>query len=158
MEVIEAKRRAAADLERAMAEVAKYQAVVDYLDGIDAVESANGQAETAEVAAGTTAMATKMLFGRPVREVTLTELCLQSLRERGRSMNGRDISNWLASQGLMDEDGRPYDPARLRSTLKYLSRKKKIVQAGKPGLWKLPAPPKSVLVSPPGDASPAGDR
>ena len=157
MDVIEAKRRATADLERAKAEVAKYQAVVDYLDGIDGIEPTNGQAVKAEVEAGETGSATKMRFGRPVPEVAQTELCLQALRERGnRSMNARDISIWLADHGIMADDGRPYDPVRLRSTLKHLSRQNKVVQAGKPGLWRLPPPPKPapVLVDP---TSPAFD-
>jgi hypothetical protein len=84
--------------------------------------------------------ATKMLFGRPLPEVTQTELCLRALKERGRSMNARDISTWLANQGILAGDGRPYDPVRLRSTLKHLSRQNKVVQAGKPGLWRLPTP------------------
>jgi hypothetical protein len=123
-------------LRKAQAELAKAQAVVDWLERIDATGSVNGQEAKAGAMAGTTARPT--LFGRPVPEVTQTELCMRALTERGRSMNARDISQWLASQGVMAQDGRPYDPVRLRNTLKHLSRQGKVVSAGKPGLWRLP--------------------
>jgi len=138
VDVNQIQEQAASDLERAKAELAKAQAVVDWLERIDSIESMNGPAAKAEAAAETTANTRPMLFGRPLPEVTQTELCVRALRERGRAMNARDISQWLASQGVMAGDGRPYDPVRLRSTLKHLSRQGKIVQAGKPGLWRLP--------------------
>jgi hypothetical protein len=136
VDVDEIRRQAATDLEKAQAEVAKAQAVVDWLERLDAIERPNGQVENAETAASTTTMR----FGRPVPEVAQTDLCMRALGERGRSMNARDISEWLARQGVMAEDGRPYNPVRLRSTLKHLSRQGKVVSAGKPGLWRLPAP------------------
>lgn len=137
MDVTQIKQQAAEDLRKAQEELAKAQAVVDWLERIDAIEPLNGQVGTAEQA-GTTANTRPMLFGRPVPEVMQTELCVRALRERGRSMNARDISQWLASQGVMAESGQPYDPVRLRSTLKHLSRQGKVVQAGKAGLWRLP--------------------
>ncbi|SRR6266568_6642185 len=76
----------------------------------------------------------RMRFGRPVPGVTQGELCLRVLAEMGRPATAKQIRDRLA------EEGREFEAAQIRTALKYLSRKGKVMNAGQQGLWQLPGP------------------
>lgn len=76
-------------------------------------------------------------FGRPVPEVTQTDLCLQALADLGGTATNRQVRDRLA------RDGHEVNLDKVRATLKYLSRKTPPpvdTEVGS-GLWRLRAAP-----------------
>ena len=73
-----------------------------------------------------------MLFGKPMPEVTLTQLCVDALERFGRPANTKQVREKLA------RDGHEYGQGQVRATLKYLSTKPNApVECIKPGVWQL---------------------
>lgn len=128
--------RAAREREQsAMTRTQEMQSVCDWLERhIQPAEvPAEVTADTATEVVEATRPTAGTRFGRPVPEVTQTDLCLQVLRSLGRPATTKEIRDLLA------KDGREITANNVRSTLKYLSRKKPPMvetQVGS-GVWRL---------------------
>jgi hypothetical protein len=72
-------------------------------------------------------------FGRPVSEVTQTDLCLRALENLGGTATNKQVRDRLV------RDGHNVGLDQVRSTLKYLSRKTSPLVQTDPGsgLWRL---------------------
>jgi hypothetical protein len=143
MDLTQMRQRADADLRMAQAEAAVADAEAEKAEQAraaaharlaemqsvsDWIEKQDGSTEPA--APGTEP---RMRFGRPVPGVTQGELCLRVLAEMNRPMTAKQIRDRLA------EEGHEFDSAQIRTALKYISRKGKVMSAGQ-GLWQLPGP------------------
>jgi hypothetical protein len=74
-----------------------------------------------------------VLFGKPVPEVTQTDLCLYALERLDRPVTTKEIREFL------QKEDHQFSQAQVRSTLKYLANRRKpsLVESTQPGVWRL---------------------
>ena len=72
-------------------------------------------------------------FGKPVPEVSQTELCLYALNRLDRAVTTAEVREFL------QQEGHDYNQAQIRATLKYLANRRKpsLVDNIQPGVWRL---------------------
>jgi len=117
---------AQADADAARERVREMRAVRDWLQLHSPSARPPNQAERTETPPQTR-------FGKPVPEVSQTELCVRALESLGGTATNRQIRDRLA------RDGNDFNLDQIRGTLKYLSRKTPPpveTDAGS-GLWRL---------------------
>jgi hypothetical protein len=82
-------------------------------------------------------------FGRPVPSVKQSDLCLMALEHLGRLSTTTEIREYLQSEGYT------FDQDQVRSSLKYLGRKKPaLVESPRTGMWRLTRPTPTEQVEP----------
>lgn len=101
--------------------------------------------------------ATATRFGRPIPEISNTDLSLQGLEKLGRTASTREISDQVK------RDGHDLSPAQVRGALKYLAKKPNSPVETTPGsgLWRLrgdpgqvaPFQPRAVTMFPAGNGA-----
>jgi hypothetical protein len=75
---------------------------------------------------------TRKRFGKPVPEITNSDLCVRALEQIGKAATTRDVREKIR------EFGYELDQEQVRGSLKYLAgRKDGIVQNPQPGVWLL---------------------
>jgi hypothetical protein len=129
---------AQADEEAEMANLTKMKAVWDWVQGQDQPEKSSPPA-TAQTTRQDLAD-TPTRFGRPIPEVSTTELCFRALESFGRAVSAKQIRERLAA------DGHEFTQTQVRGALKYLSTKKPpLVETSiGSGVWRLTKAAKAV--------------
>ena len=125
-----AQARAAAAVADADAAVEREKAALAVQAWVE--QQATAPAAPAEQAAQEPAPAATR-FGRPVPEVTNTDLTLQVLEDLGRPASTKEIRERLA------KDGHELTQTQVRSTLKYLARKPAygVTTESGSGVWRI---------------------
>jgi hypothetical protein len=117
---------AQADADAARERVREMRAVWDWLQAHDQQAQSPTQTERTDTPPA-------MRFGRPVPEVAQTDLCLQALEDLGGTATNKQVRDRLV------REGHDVNLDKVRSTLKYLSRKTppSVETEVGSGLWRL---------------------